>query len=211
MVIRVPPRYSDFYPRPLRGGRPQPNELNPPDGVFLSTPSARRATILAKKVFAPQIISIHALCEEGDRKSRWPRPTAKTISIHALCEEGDPGRSGCNGDIKISIHALCEEGDYRLAKSRRLLEKFLSTPSARRATTTRPEAGTPEKISIHALCEEGDGRKGLHRGQGQISIHALCEEGDLKWTRTCTRCGKFLSTPSARRATRPFPQPRIRL
>ena len=22
IVIRVPPRYSDFYPRPLRGGRP---------------------------------------------------------------------------------------------------------------------------------------------------------------------------------------------
>ena len=35
---------DDFYPRPPRGGRPQPNEPNPPDGVFLSTPSARRAT-----------------------------------------------------------------------------------------------------------------------------------------------------------------------
>ena len=47
MVIRVPPRYSDFYPRPLRGGRPH---------------------IHIPALFRP-MISIHALCEEGD--FRW--------------------------------------------------------------------------------------------------------------------------------------------
>ena len=82
----------------------------------------------------------------------------------------------------------------------------------------------PAGISIHALREEGDvaGRRGqlLHR----ISIHALREEGDRRRERRTTRSrdfyprpprggrqyprgkvckGKvFLSTPSARRATR---------
>ena len=79
---------------------------------------------------------------------------------------------------------------------------FLSTPSARRATTRTghsdgagryfyprpPRGGRPEKaacargdmaISIHALREEGDLR-GLPRGLLllRISIHALREEGD---------------------------------
>ena len=34
--------------------------------------------------------------------------------------------------------------------------KFLSTPSARRATTMRSSVCTVELISIHALREEGD-------------------------------------------------------
>ena len=56
--------------------------------------------------------------------------------------------------------------------------KFLSTPSARRATSAA--AGHPPGIviSIHALREEGDlWRQGLPRGT-KISIHALREEGD---------------------------------
>ena len=35
------------------------------------------------------------------------------ISIHALCEEGDVVLSNCFQYIKISIHALCEEGDSK--------------------------------------------------------------------------------------------------
>ena len=49
-----------FYPRPPRGGRPQPNEPNPPDGVFLSTPSARRATAKTetKSLFSYKLYNI---------------------------------------------------------------------------------------------------------------------------------------------------------
>ena len=58
--------------------------------------------------------------------------------------------------------------------------KFLSTPSARRATIT----GTAEKpapyISIHALREEGDFFEYGLFAQICISIHALREEGDLR-------------------------------
>ena len=57
---------ENFYPRPLRGGRRRNAESLPGDCK----------------------ISIHALCEEGDR---WGigGELLRAISIHALCEEGD--------------------------------------------------------------------------------------------------------------------------
>ena len=56
----------------------------------------------------------------------------------------------------ISIHALREEGDAQIAFFKAAGSLFLSTPSARRATTL-PFASTSCKIiSIHALREEGD-------------------------------------------------------
>ena len=80
-----------------------------------------------------------------------------SISIHALREEGDFGRGGgkqsmadfyprpprggrliyckrLNPDTCISIHALREEGDPSGTESKARSSKFLSTPSARRAT-----------------------------------------------------------------------------
>ena len=56
---------------------------------------------------------------------------------------------------------------------------FLSTPSARRATTSRDVQ--PRNLVI--------------------SIHALREEGDLRYPKIQIRYQPFLSTPSARRAT----------
>ena len=59
------------------------------------------------------------------------------------------------------------------------LDKFLSTPSARRATK-------------------------INRGNNMaitISIHALREEGDISTGKDPPRLDQFLSTPSARRAT----------
>ena len=55
---------------------------------FLSTPSARRATIRAGPGARPREISIHALREEGDLV-RGRQRRGKLISIHALREEGD--------------------------------------------------------------------------------------------------------------------------
>ena len=60
----------------------------------------------------------------------------------------------------------------------RLLQ-FLSTPSARRATSSGRDLARHLKISIHALREEGD----------PLSLRILAEPP------------QFLSTPSARRAT----------
>ena len=84
----------------------------------------------------------------------------------------------------ISIHALREEGDDNGFVSAAELNKFLSTPSARRAT------------------QGGQGSAGvLH-----ISIHALREEGDSPGAYSPGRVTIFLSTPSARRATGLHPQ-----
>ena len=80
--------------------------------LFLSTPSARRATDSGVVLATPEVISIHALREEGDAASFalaqcpkyfYPRPPrggrqidnaflgiSDEISIHALREEGDP-------------------------------------------------------------------------------------------------------------------------
>ena len=57
---------QNFYPRPPRGGR-----LFGPAGwplldAFLSTPSARRATDFVPVLLPEELISIHALREEGD-------------------------------------------------------------------------------------------------------------------------------------------------
>ena len=78
---------------------------------FLSTPSARRATGALQVRQPGHDISIHALCEEGDRVVLIINQFV-IISIHALCEEGDPRPQRLRGHQRaISIHALCEEGD----------------------------------------------------------------------------------------------------
>ena len=65
-----------FYPRPLRGGRPTARTLWASSLIFLSTPSARRATDYLQLPDFIQHISIHALCEEGDIT-----PTGKTVYV----------------------------------------------------------------------------------------------------------------------------------
>ena len=283
---------------------------------FLPTPSARRATKHIIDTLCPQLISIHALREEGDWRRKWkygydgiflstpsarratrrkrrcpaypryfyPRPPQggrrllsgaavvnDRISIHALREEGDkqapetttggiaflstpsarratrwvcalfsvaghfyprPPRGGRQNFFwrswtrsMISIHALREEGDSGSTASKTTRKTFLSTPSARRATTVFFNLDEFAEISIHALREEGDGRRCVScQPQEQISIHALREEGD-KPAHNIRRhsdkhfyprpprggrrlagdalrvLGIFLSTPSARRAT----------
>ena len=82
--------------------------------LFLSTPSARRATFFL------------------DISGRGTE-----ISIHALREEGDFLTNGTNRATAISIHALREEGDRNQMQQGFCATQFLSTPSARRATGHR--------------------------------------------------------------------------
>ena len=147
---------SYFYPRPPRGGRHvQFVHLN---GL--------------------QLISIHALREEGDATSattRWTHlqflstPSARRATRHASRSQARRG---------ISIHALREEGDLAGGAGEFLRVGFLSTPSARRATTDRRRQKPVLQISIHALREEGDFPGDHVKVRGNISIHALREEGD---------------------------------
>ena len=81
-------------------------------------------------------------------------------------------------------------------------KKFLSTPSARRATYASSQRTGSKMISIHALREEGDARRSAGSGwHSTISIHALREEGDCLCVYVVGVGDQFLSTPSARRAT----------
>ena len=194
--------------------------------IFLSTPSARRAT-------GRSCVGLGSPC------NFYPRPPRGGRHV-------EPG--GSTAKDRISIHALREEGDERLTANLKSDYLFLSTPSARRATGAVTSAyPLVSHISIHALREEGDGfgtilRRGMvaflstpsarratmiliwymnadedfyprpPRGgrPGQqtandtpigISIHALREEGDVRLLyQRQPPCG-FLSTPSARRAT----------
>ena len=123
--------------------------------------------------------SFLALCEEGDSKGRLRLSLCHRISIHALCEEGDEDRNNSfSVDLNFYPRPL-RGGRPDIIQDYVLEGKFLSTPSARRATSGRAARTGSFCISIHALCEEGDGRV-PHRNQtAEISIHALCEEGDL--------------------------------
>ena len=62
--VMCKPKY--FYPRPPRGGRRVTRQDFIHVKRFLSTPSARRATLTLPCLFFVVLISIHALREEGD-------------------------------------------------------------------------------------------------------------------------------------------------
>ena len=81
------------------------------NGIFLSTPSVRRATGKAPFFQLVTAISIHALREEGDVHERKLGSGLCQISIHALREEGDSPAGYTSLAQIISIHALREEGD----------------------------------------------------------------------------------------------------
>ena len=146
--------------------------------AFLSTPSARRATLCPPPSRCHFSISIHALREEGDRPERR-QGQGLQISIHALREEGDRHWI-CNPASQHHFYPRPPRGGRPAAGNATTTDSvFLSTPSARRATI--------------AVCPT--------TGQISISIHALREEGDAASFAAPLLRIVFLSTPSARRAT----------
>ena len=68
LTCRVYNMHKNFYPRPPRGGRQQFPLFWLILLLFLSTPSARRATPLFLLDVPFAAISIHALREEGDAR-----------------------------------------------------------------------------------------------------------------------------------------------
>ena len=177
-------------------------------GLFLSTPSARRATFCGGSGGSGWPISIHALREEGDAYEPFHLREKIEISIHALREEGDPSPF-FKGKIAvlISIHALREEGDGRASSLPTLVVNFYPRPPRGGRLRFGLCAALPVHISIHALREEGDpqlergklpvtnyfyprpprgGRRSACRRKLRccpISIHALREEGDCRHAR----------------------------
>ena len=191
----------NFYPRPPRGGRRWSLRDLAKARRFLSTPSARRATTAPPMPGSCRPISIHALREEGDPDNKtggkglgyfYPRPPRGGrhagqrrgrerghISIHALREEGD-SRQASSTTLKSNFYPRPPRGGRRSRYDNNDTgDAFLSTPSARRATSSLFHANASEAISIHALREEGDAAAPTECLCAKISIHALREEGDL--------------------------------
>ena len=172
---------------------------------FLSTPSARRATIISSIIVLPLSISIHALREEGDIVHGIGE-SLSFISIHALREEGDiaaTARETIHGDF----YPRPPRGGRPAAESYpNWTKQFLSTPSARRATADRVSVWAVLAISIHALREEGDHESLVRVVVLLISIHALREEGDMQAEQERSELDDFYPRPP--RGGRPFPHRR---
>ena len=191
----------DFYPRPPRGGRPNTPGVEKIDAKFLSTPSARRATL-------PSTVAM---------------PWELFLSTPSARRATSGGTLFCCF-LAISIHALREEGDCRMSAALRSSVRFLSTPSARRATAS-PEHHRRSGADFYPRPPRGgrpigkyvwtDGTQDFYPrpprgGRRPAGSPAWCPAGFLstpsarRATRNCillVRAPIFLSTPSARRAT----------
>ena len=128
-------RSTNFYPRPPRGGRPTDTAFIEVDYLFLSTPSARRATDGLAQLIPDGLF----LSTPSARRAtqlvphlQWNRP------IFLSTPSARRATSACQ-DKRIGL-------------------RFLSTPSARRATQLIRCRNKRSDISIHALREEGDCR-----------------------------------------------------
>ena len=148
-------------------------------GVFLSTPSARRATVI-RRFSSARSNNFYPRPPRGGRRAQrasgWSAskflstPSARRATgcwaqrLHGItnfyprpprggrrlsCRQGRP-------QVRISIHALREEGDPRQWRSTGPQAHFYPRP---------PRGGR------HLSCRQG-------RPQVRISIHALREEGD---------------------------------
>ena len=80
----------------------------------------------------------------------------------------------------ISIHALREEGDFLIMSMPIAMSAFLSTPSARRATSgVRPDSAVPRYFYPRPPRGGRLADVVKQRVDFLISIHALREEGDM--------------------------------
>ena len=163
---------NNFYPRPPRGGRLSSMAKILRSWLFLSTPSARRATCRSGRM--PK--SGTFLSTPSARRATAPvlgYKTAKRISIHALREEGDAKHYPKRHDHGISIHALREEGDGS--------DNLPKLPDSH--FYPRPPRGGRLEDSWHWVLQRA------------ISIHALREEGDLTTTPELCRSLNFYPRP----------------
>ena len=147
--------------------------------LFLSTPSARRATTSQRTTASPST----------DFYPRPPRGGRRHVKISIITADA------------ISIHALREEGDAKSGETSSGGMQFLSTPSARRATKQYTVSSNSKQISIHALREEGDRPTRAAARRRKEFLSTPSARRATTQPQRPTRRRRFLSTPSARRAT----------
>ena len=149
---------TDFYPRPPRGGRLEYCFAISIFFEFLSTPSARRAT-------SEPLLPYHCV---------------GSISIHALREEGDQGGASTPSGAQ-DFYPRPPRGGRLLGQflQHRHQGLFLSTPSARRATSTSISVA----FAFFRFLSTPSARRATFKRRQDVKLTI------------------FLSTPSARRAT----------
>ena len=193
----------NFYPRPPRGGRHYGNTTTPSCQHFYPRPPRGGRRYAPFRQHSPFHISIHALREEGDPDGAYTRGNDAHISIHALREEGDFQQAAVYSYHQIFLSTPSARRATSVRAPDERPSGFLSTPSARRATMTVIRGRSPSE-NFYPRPPRG-GRLGVYYGVGKckgISIHALREEGDYSPMQSMCQLSIFLSTPSARRATR---------
>ena len=178
----MPTMSSYFYPRPPQGGRQPVNVLAEQGVQFLSTPSARRATVFGVRLMILMVISIHALRKEGDAAWRATRPNSEVFLSTPSARRATPNVNE-NSTAFWHFYPRPPQGGRPPSNMSMLLaNKFLSTPSARRATRYGGR-GCPYPRYFYPRPPRG---------------------GRQRTTVDSSRPSKFLSTPSARRATQHF-------
>ena len=147
--------------------------------LFLSTPSARRATLAGSMGKSSAEISIHALREEGDPS----------------CVVGTFDRS------EFLSTPSARRATFRHPADRRKPWDFYPRPprGGRRCPGSRWPGSSP--ISIHALREEGDGDPRCELPKVRNFYPRPPRGGRLTSGCSPVNLYSFLSTPSARRAT----------
>ncbi len=146
--------------------------------IFLSTPSARRATYLYAREIEPwKFLST---------------PSARRATSFVMASLSDAA-------VFLSTPSA-RRATFSIIRMAPPVGVFLSTPSARRATCAKIRKAQRQDISIHALREEGDSvtawllllainfyprpprggrpKRSAEKARNAISIHALREEGD---------------------------------
>ena len=150
--------------------------------VFLSTPSARRATFSAEN---------------------WPKTYSIFLSTPSARRATHLGNSCCC--LHIDFYPRPPRGGRPSAAATvSITMPFLSTTSARRATDYASKVKHAQRISIHALREEGDRSTSVCVMRSVNFYPRPPRGGRLGGCEEWPLPRKFLSTPSARRATFPF-------
>ena len=225
LAVATHPKY--FYPRPPRGGRPKTYRLDLDAGNFYPRPPRGGRPPCGVHAIQRKVISIHALREEGDPVVFKPCAPAFKISIHALREEGDhhlhPQQGADRDDFyprpprggrHLVVHAGCfVDDDFypRPPRGGRRRCGFCPCPGRWNFYPRPPRGGrrilechdfSIEFISIHALREEGDSLCSSSRRPISHFYPRPPRGGRRKCDIAMRAANPFLSTPSARRATR---------
>ena len=192
--------------------------------LFLSTPSARRATCPLRirpswtayfyprpprggrpSGCAPDSVHFEFLSTPSARRATYLAPHQKSTGAYFYPRPprgGRPSQRACRSRSGNYFYPRPPRGGRQpVGLLSYLLGGFLSTPSARRATCDNVTAHKPVQFLSTPSARRATGKPPIPRRIYVISIHALREEGDFPGSMYYVGTYGFLSTPSARRAT----------